>query len=128
MSYPGNTVHLFLLVYENLVGLLYLCNLGPGHAHLGYPVHLFLLVYKDLVGLLHLSLHHVPVHAGLEKTRVLKKKPSPVGFFVFFLFFLGFLNFFGFFWVFCPDERVFRVYGLQQAFFIERGLRSTRDT
>ena len=38
--------------------------------------------------------------AGLEKTRVFLKKPSPVGFFGFFWVFLGFLGFFGFFWVF----------------------------
>jgi hypothetical protein len=35
--------------------------------------------------------------AGLEKTRVFKKKTSPVGFFGFFLVFFGFLGFFGFF-------------------------------
>jgi hypothetical protein len=40
--------------------------------------------------------------AGLEKTRVFLKKPSPVGFFGFFWFFLGFLGFLGFFWVFLP--------------------------
>jgi hypothetical protein len=36
---------------------------------------------------------------GLEKTRVFKKKPSPVGFFGFFWVFLGFIVFFGFYWV-----------------------------
>jgi hypothetical protein len=36
-----------------------------------------------------------------------KKKSSPVGFLGFFGFFY---RFFGFFWVFCPDERVFRVF------------------
>ncbi len=44
---------------------------------------------------------------GLEKTRVFKKKTQPSGFF---WVFLGFLGFFGFFWVFCPDERVVRVF------------------
>jgi hypothetical protein len=43
--------------------------------------------------------HDVAQHleTGLEKTRVILKKPSPLGFFVFVLFFLGFL---GFFWGF----------------------------
>jgi len=45
--------------------------------------------------------------AGLEKTRVFLKKPSPVGFFGFFWVFWVFLGFFGFFG---PDERVFRVF------------------
>jgi hypothetical protein len=48
------------------------------------------------------------LEAGLEKTRVLKKKTSPVGFFGFFF---GFLGFFGFF---CPDERVFRVFSVSR--------------
>ena len=51
--------------------------------------------------------------AGLEKTRVFLKKPSPVGFFVFFWVFwvlLGFLFFLGFLGFFCPDKRVFKVF------------------
>ncbi len=44
---------------------------------------------------------------GLEKTRVFKKKLSPV---VIFWFFWGFfLGYFGFFLYICPEERVFRV-------------------
>ncbi len=43
--------------------------------------------------------------AGLEKTRVFKKKKPAQWVF------LGFLFFFLVFWVFfCPDERVFRVF------------------
>ncbi len=57
--------------------------------------------------------------AGLEKTR-LKKKTSPVGFLGFFCFFFSFFGFFGFFWFFflyiCPEERVFRVFQLQEYF------------
>jgi hypothetical protein len=45
--------------------------------------------------------------AGLEKTRVFLKKPSPVGFFGFFGFFLGFWVFFWFFWVFLPGRQRF---------------------
>ena len=49
----------------------------------------------------------VRLKAGLEKTRVFLKKPSPVGFFGFFWVFLGFLGFFGFFWVFLPGREGF---------------------
>jgi len=48
--------------------------------------------------------------AGLEKTRVFLKKPSPVGFFCFFLGFLGFVGFFVFFvffGVFLPGQEGF---------------------
>jgi hypothetical protein len=45
--------------------------------------------------------------AGLEKTRVFFKKPSPVGFFGFFFVFLGFLGFFGFFLGFLPGREGF---------------------
>jgi hypothetical protein len=48
-----------------------------------------------------------PTRAGLEKTRVFLKKPSPVGFFGFFGVFWGFLGFFGFFWVFLPRREGF---------------------
>jgi hypothetical protein len=48
--------------------------------------------------------------AGLEKTRVFLKKPSPVGFFGFFWVFLGFMGFFGFYGFLGPDEGVFRVF------------------
>ncbi len=39
------------------------------------------------------------------------KKTQPSGFF---WFFLGFLGSLGFFWVFCPDERVFRVFSVSR--------------
>jgi hypothetical protein len=42
------------------------------------------------------------LEAGLEKTRVFLKKPSPVGFFGFFWFF------FVFFWVFLPRREGFQ--------------------
>jgi hypothetical protein len=47
--------------------------------------------------------------AGLEKTRVKKKKPAQWGF-------LGFFGYFCFFWGFCPEERVFRVFQFQEYF------------
>ncbi len=49
--------------------------------------------------------------AGLEKTRVFKKKIQPSRFFwalLGFWVFWGFLGFFGFFLYICPEERVFR--------------------
>ncbi len=52
--------------------------------------------------------------AGLEKTRVFLKKPSPVVFFGFFGFFGVFLVFLGFFGFFCPDKRVFRVFSVSR--------------
>ncbi len=48
--------------------------------------------------------------AGLEKkTRFFYKKPSPVGYFGIFAFFLWVFWFFAFF-LYCPEERVFRVF------------------
>jgi len=69
--------------------------------------HTGLYIFSSTKG--HLILHGT--HSSrVGKNQVFFKKPSPVGFFGFFLVFLGFLGFFGFFWVFCPDERVFRVF------------------
>jgi hypothetical protein len=49
---------------------------------------------------------------GLEKTRV-KKKNSPVGYFGIFAFFFGFFGFLRFF-LYCPEERVFRVFSISR--------------
>jgi hypothetical protein len=60
------------------------------------------------------------MEAGLEKTRVFKKKTNPVGFLGFWFFLLGFWGFLGFFWFFlgflyiCPEERVFRVFSVSR--------------
>jgi hypothetical protein len=55
-----------------------------------------------------------PLRSGLEKTRVVFKKPSPVCFFGLFGGFFG--DFFGFFLYICPEERVFRVFQFQEYF------------
>jgi hypothetical protein len=68
----------------------------------------------------HMASHHKgvapvssPLKAGLEKTRVFKKKPAQW----IFLVFVGFFCFFCFFWFFvyiCPEERVFRVFSVSR--------------
>jgi hypothetical protein len=51
------------------------------------------------------------LQAALEKTHVLKKKPSPVGFFVFLFFIVFFSSYI------CPEERVFRVFSVSRILF-----------
>jgi hypothetical protein len=53
------------------------------------------------------------IEAGLEKTRVKKKKPAQWLFFGFFCFFCFFLFFLGFLYI-CPEERVFRVFSVSR--------------
>jgi hypothetical protein len=50
------------------------------------------------------SSYTLQLEAGLEKTRVKKKKTSPVVFFGFFVFLV--------FLYICPEERVFRVFSV----------------
>ncbi len=60
--------------------------------------------------------------AGLEKTRVFKKKTNPVGFFGYFLFFLGFLGFlfFLFFYilVFAQKREFLGFFQFQEYFYV----------
>jgi hypothetical protein len=61
-------------------------------------------------GLVHLHL------AGLEKTQVFLPSGVFLVFLVFFGFFWVFWGFLGFFLYICPEERVFRVFSVQQYF------------
>ncbi len=75
---------------------------------LNFPRHCCLHRYKTLkaAATVAIVVLYLP-GAGLEKTRFFFFKTQPSWFFGFFL---GFWGFFGFFGVFCPDERVLRVF------------------